>query len=61
MSYEGGYDPKGGSMRTATEGFEIVCIVSVIYKYLFEMCEAQQVPLNIDNKVHHILMNNIKK
>jgi len=48
MSYEGSYDPKGGSMRTSTEGFEIVCIVSVIYKYLFETCEAQQVPLKIE-------------
>jgi len=48
MSYEESYDPKGGSMRTSTEGFEIVCIVSVTYKCLFEMCEAQQVPLKIE-------------
>jgi len=44
MSYEGSYDPKGGSMRTTTEGFEIVCIVTVTCKYLFEMCDAQQNP-----------------
>jgi len=31
-------------MRTSTEGFENACIVSVTYKYLFEMCEAQQIP-----------------
>jgi len=45
MSYERSYDPKGGSMRTSTEGFEIVCIVSIIYKCLFEMCDAEQVSL----------------
>jgi len=35
-------------MRTSIEGFEIACIVSVTYKYLFEMYETQQVPLKIE-------------
>jgi len=35
-------------MRTSTKGFEIVYIVSVTYKYLFEMWEAQQVPLKTE-------------
>ena len=48
MSYEGSYDPNCGSMRTSAEGFEIVCIMLVTYKYIFEMCEAQQVPLKIE-------------
>jgi len=48
MSYVGSYQSKCGSMRTSTEGSEIVCIVSVTYKHLFEMYETQQVLLKTE-------------
>jgi len=35
-------------MRKSIDGFEIICIGSVTYKYLFEVCEEQQVPLKIE-------------